>query len=81
MITSPTLQKIFVDHPQTVGENYTEHFLVAMSFALRLGFASIVCLVHAFVPCLFTRTASGIIDSLYDEMVTHRAECTQKTLD
>jgi len=66
------LRKIFLDHPQTVDENYIQHFFVAMSFSVRLSYACFVCFVHAFLPCLFTRSGSQMISTLYDEMVASR---------
>ena len=72
------LQKIFLDHPQTMNENYLQHFMVAMSFSLRLAYASIVCLVHAILPCLFTTTGSQMIDTLHDEMVANRSRRRQQ---
>ena len=65
-------KKLFLEHPQTVGETYPEHFSVAMTFSLRLAAASLMCAVHAFLPFLFTKTGSKMITELHEDMVNHR---------
>jgi len=64
--------RIFKDHPASVGESYGEHFGVAMSFSLSLLLASMACLVHAIIPCLFKKSASQRVNALYERMVAHR---------
>ena len=68
------LQALFTAHPATVNESYGEHWRNANSFAGALLVGGIVCLVHAWLPFLFTTTGSGIITRLHDRMVTHRAK-------
>ena len=62
----------FHEHPQSVGETYAGHWLVAMSFALSLLACALVCTVHAFVPGLFKHTASRAIGRLHERMVRQR---------
>jgi hypothetical protein len=59
------LQRIFLAHPATVDESFFEHMLFALRFAASLFAAAFAALVHAFVPCLFEKTASRIIAQLY----------------
>ena len=59
------LQRIFLAHPATVDESFFEHMLFALRFAASLFAAALAALVHAFVPCLFEKTASRIIAQLY----------------
>jgi len=63
----------FYEHPQSVGESYAGHWLVAMGFAMRLFVCALICAVHAFVPGLFKHTASRCITRLHCRMVTERA--------
>jgi hypothetical protein len=65
-------ERIFLEHPRTVRESYGGHMLVAWSFSLRLLGASLACLIHGILPCLFKQTASRQIRVLHDQMVTHR---------
>jgi hypothetical protein len=59
------LLRCFSEHPASVGETYTRHCLQACTFAGRLLAASLACLVHAFLPFLFVRTASESISKLH----------------
>ena len=64
--------RLFISHPQSVGEGYFEHQRVAFSFAGTLLLAGCACLLHAFVPGLCERTASKRIEILHDRMVASR---------
>lgn len=60
------IQKLFLDHPAKVDENYFEHALFALGFSMKLFVAAFAALVHALIPAFFERTASGIIKTLYE---------------
>ncbi len=60
-------------HPREVGESYSEHFVVAMSFSLAMIAGGLACAVHAVLPFLFTRTGSQTIRTLHNRMVANRA--------
>ena len=66
------LRRMFVDHPESVGESYGEHLLVALGFGVTMVTAGLACIVHALVPGLFVKTGSTAITGLYDRMVQHR---------
>ncbi len=66
------LPRPFTDHPASVGESYAEHAQSAFGFAWRLQAASWAALVHALLPFLFAKTASGLITTLHQRMVTNR---------
>jgi hypothetical protein len=66
------LRTMFIDHPESVGESYGEHFMVAMGFGLTMVGAGLACIVHAVVPGAFVRTGSAAVTGLYERMVRHR---------
>lgn len=66
------LKKLFTDHPATVGETYSEHFVQASSFSGRLFVASIACFIHGLIPGLCVKTGSNTIQELHECMVTNR---------
>lgn len=68
------LRQLFTEHPNSVGETYGEHMASALSFTGPLMVATFACTVHAFLPFLFTSTASSTIRTLYDRMVVHRVK-------
>ncbi len=66
------LKSLFTDHPASVDETYGEHMGVAISFGARLFAAAAACLIHAFLPFLFAKTASNAIAELHARMVANR---------
>lgn len=75
------IDKMFNDHPQSVGETYFEHMHTASWFAGTMLVAGVACLVHALVPGLFVKTGSKAIERLYDRMVVNRSRILPKTSD
>ena len=59
------ITRIFLSHPASVDESFLEHMTFASKFAAKLFLAGGAALVHAVIPCLFEKTASGIIAELY----------------
>lgn len=66
------LNRLFVQHPASVGETYLQHMGVAASFGWAMAKASCACFVHAVVPGLCEKTGSSIIRDLHGRMVTNR---------
>ena len=62
------LRRLFVEHPESVGETYGEHMSVASWYGVRLMGAGLACMVHAVLPCLFVRTGSATIERLHGHM-------------
>ena len=65
-------KNIFTEHPNSVNETYLEHMHMSGSFAVSLFAAAFCAAVHAILPFMFEKTASGIIDKLHGRMVTNR---------
>ena len=68
------IQRLFREHPESVGESYLEHLSQASYFGVRMLLAGLACLVHAILPCLFTTTGRTAITELHTKMVVHRAK-------
>lgn len=62
------LQRVFLEHPQSVEETYFEHARFAGSFSLKLFGAAFAALVHAVIPCLFEKTASKMIIQMHGKI-------------
>ncbi len=75
------IKKLMTEHPNSVGENYFQHMLVALSFSGTFLLATIVSFVHAFMPFLFVKTGSLIILKLYDRMVSNRHNQTSSPVE
>ncbi len=67
------LKKHFVQHPNSVGETYTQHLAMAWHFAAWLFVAALCCLLHGLLPFLFKSTGSRLIGYLHNRMVINRA--------
>jgi hypothetical protein len=77
-----SLVKKFNDHPETVGENYGQHFVSAMGFSLTMLRAAFSCAVHAVLPFCCEKKGSAAITELHDRMVTNRSRlAVGKVLD
>ncbi|MEX3015226.1 DUF6356 family protein [Gymnodinialimonas hymeniacidonis] len=59
------INRVFLDHPQSVDETYLEHAAFAGKFSGRLFLAAFAAAVHAVIPCLFEKTASRMIADMY----------------
>jgi hypothetical protein len=64
--------RLFLTHPQSIGETYFEHQRQALSFAGPLLLAGFACLLHALVPGFCERTASSRITLLNERLVASR---------
>jgi Family of unknown function (DUF6356) len=62
------IRRLFLSHPQSVGESYFQHQRVALSFALPLLGAGLAAAMHALVPAICERTAGNIIRELHNRL-------------
>jgi hypothetical protein len=62
----------FTEHPASVGETYTQHFVSACKFSVSMVSSGIACFVHGLFPFVFVTTGSSTVRRLYDRMVTNR---------
>lgn len=70
------IDRWFLDHPHSVGETYAEHAGIALRFGGAMVLAGAACFVHAAVPALFPRTASGTVKRLYLAMRARQPDLT-----
>jgi hypothetical protein len=66
------LDRLFLEHPRTVGETYPQHMLASLTVASRLFAASIKCVVHAIVPAWCKTSGSDAIVKLHTEIAPRR---------
>ncbi len=62
----------FTEHPESVGETYSQHFMHSASFGMTMLAAGCACLMHGLLPFLFQRTGSRAVMRLHDRMVVNR---------
>jgi Family of unknown function (DUF6356) len=63
----------FWEHPASAGETYWQHLRMALGFSAALIAAGAACFVHALVPALFQKTASGTVMRLHSTMSARQA--------
>jgi hypothetical protein len=64
--------RLFIDHPKSVDENYVAHFGVASRFGFAMIWGGIKALVHAVIPGLCITSASDTVKRLNHIMVEQR---------
>ena len=60
-------------HLDDCGETYTAHCGAALRISWTLVGAALACAIHAFVPGLFTRTASARVERVRDSILTRQS--------
>ncbi len=57
-------RRLFIDHPESVGESYGQHAGFALGLGLRMLGAGVACMLHGLFPFLFVKTGSRCIREL-----------------
>lgn len=65
--------RLFFEHPRSLGMSWASHGIGAVAIGCRLVGAGAACLVHAVVPGLFTQTAGKTITHMYGHMAQRKA--------
>jgi hypothetical protein len=71
--SSGMLDRMFLEHPRSLGMSWVGHGAGAVLISVRLLGAGLACLVHALVPGFFTQTAGKTVTRMYDHMMRRRA--------
>jgi hypothetical protein len=66
------IDRLFLDHPHSVGETYLEHMGSAGRFGSRMILSGVACMLHGLFPFLFVKTGSNTVRTLHDTMVVNR---------
>jgi hypothetical protein len=68
------LQRLFVDHPNSVRETYITHAVFALRCGIQLWGIGCIAIIHAFMPFLFTHTVTNMLEKLSDRMYERRCK-------
>ena len=68
--------RLFLEHPRSLGMTWGSHGFGAVGIGARLVGAGLACLVHAIVPGVFTQTAGKTVTEMYDHMARRKAGAT-----
>jgi Family of unknown function (DUF6356) len=67
------LDRLFLDHPRSLGMSWLEHGFGAARIGGEMIGAGAACIIHALVPAMFTQTAGRTVERLHDHMLERRA--------
>ena len=70
---SSIADRLFLDHPRSLGMSWAAHGAGAVAIAARLVGAGLACLVHAAVPGWFTQTAGKTVERMHGHMIQRKA--------
>ena len=65
--------KLFTEHPESIGETYTEHLLYACCKAWFVFKISIILFIHGVFPFWYKYEGSERIEQLCDELVKRKS--------
>jgi hypothetical protein len=68
--------RLFFEHPRSLGMSWAGHGLGAVGIAVRLVGAGVACFIHAVVPAFFTQTAGKTVTRMYEHMMGRKAGAT-----
>jgi len=76
-------KKVFLEHPNSIGESYFQHLSFAFRTGVSLTLAGIACTIHAIFPCIFKEAASSKVQQLYKSFSTdeNRSQIMQSTIN
>ncbi|HKC02399.1 MAG TPA: DUF6356 family protein [Sphingomicrobium sp.] len=77
--TSPALQRLFTDHPRSLGMSWAAHGAGAFKIGAELIGAGCAAIVHAAVPGWFTETAGRTVTRIYDHIQSRKAGAENPT--
>ncbi len=66
------IRRIFLSHPETVGERYWEHFAVATGFGWTMIVGGVKAVVHGIFPNLCQTSGSDTVRALHAVLVEKR---------
>ena len=63
---SNILNRIFLKHPEEQNMTYFKHLKHACSYGIQTCSPAVI--IHGFIPCLFEKTGSTMIQNLHDRL-------------
>ena len=67
------LNKLFLDHPHSLGMSWGNHGAGALKVGFQLIAAGCAAIIHALIPGVFGETASGVVTRVYEHIQRTRS--------
>ncbi len=74
------MKNIFTEHPQRMGETYFQHLKFALAFGGNMIIGGIACVIHAFLPFLFSNTGSHFLLKMTKHFVERMPEPEERVI-
>ncbi len=68
------IDSFFTRHLRETGEGYFEHLFFTLQTACVLILGGLTILIHGLFPFVFVKTTGGLIERLYQRLMTRRAK-------
>jgi Family of unknown function (DUF6356) len=73
-------RSLFIEHPASVEETYSQHLMSAVSFGAKMVIAGVACMVHGLLPALFVTRGSDTVCALHERMVVKRRKGSRSSV-
>jgi hypothetical protein len=67
-------RSLFIEHPASVDETYSQHFVSAICFGTKMVIAGFACMIHGLLPAVFVSRGSDAVCALHERMVVKRLQ-------
>ena len=67
-LASIAFNKVFLEHPNSIGQSWSGHALRSLRLACILAFGAGRAVVHAVIPALFPTSTTDLVVHLQDEL-------------
>lgn len=68
-----TVERLFLDHPRSLGMGWASHGIGAVKIGCELVGAGLAAIVHAAVPGWFTESAGRTVARIYEHIQARKA--------
>lgn len=75
------IERLFLAHPRNVGESYSEHASIGLTFGVKMVLAGMKCMIHGVIPSAFPTAASDEVRSLGRELDARRQQVSNQFPD
>lgn len=64
-----SIKEYFTCHPKENNLTYSQHFCRAVRLSMKMGYSSVVLMIHSVFPFLFKETATTIAVGVCKELI------------
>jgi hypothetical protein len=69
-----TFERLFLNHPRSLGMSWAAHGTGAFKVGFQLIGAGLAAMIHGLIPAVFGETASGTVTRVYEQIHRTRGD-------